>query len=116
MRKLLLAIFLLSISNNALAKVEIWECDITKYGDLAEEELSKDVRIFKLDTGPPTKVHERVLGKWETFMTLDYWYYDKENESIIYNNGRVFDLIFKELQYFRDDNEVYATYKCKVIE
>jgi hypothetical protein len=128
MRKLLLAIFLLSISNNALAKVEIWECKATKYYDVSKERIEKfSKRIFKLETGSPVKVYERALGKWELWIPSEDWYYDKENQSIIItfkentesDGGRVFDLILKELKWFNDSknrDSVDAIYKCKVIE
>jgi hypothetical protein len=49
MRKLLLLLFLFSLSSNALAKVEIWECD--------------DNSIFKIDTSIPT-VYYRFNSLW----------------------------------------------------
>ena len=48
MRKLLLVLFLLSLTSNALAKVEMWECNVFGDGDT----------VFKIDTSTP-KVYIR---------------------------------------------------------
>ena len=49
MRKLLLVLFLFTLSSNALAKVEIWECDNPEY--------------LKIDTSIPT-LYLRFNGRW----------------------------------------------------
>jgi hypothetical protein len=55
MRKLFLLLFLFTLSSNALAKVEIWECDL--YGDETYSSL------YKIDTSIPL-VYHREDGKW----------------------------------------------------
>ena len=53
MRKLLLVLFLFTLSSNALAKVEIWECD----GDYSNWDY------YKIDTDIPT-VYIRKNSRW----------------------------------------------------
>ena len=74
MRKLLLVLFLLSLSSNALAKVEMWECDVFGDGDT----------VFKIDTSTP-KIYIRKVGKWAPFYpepTTSVYKYSKEHDSI----------------------------------
>ena len=53
MRKLLLVLFLFTLSSNAFAKVEIWECD----GDYSNWDY------YKIDTDIPT-VYIRKNSRW----------------------------------------------------
>ena len=74
MRKLLLVLFLFTFSSNALAKVEIWECDVFGDGDT----------VFKIDTSIP-KVYIRHVIKWTPFYpepTTSIYKYSKEHDSI----------------------------------
>ena len=84
MRKLLLAIFLLSISSNAFAKVEIWECENGSWN--------------KIDTSIPM-VYYRHNGQWKQKYYKENGEelkYDEENNTIV-GKGFFYDLITKQL-------------------
>ena len=110
MKLIALAIFLLSISTSALAKVEIWRCDNNAGHDL----------IYKLDTKIPM-VYYRYRGEWDTFgnekNSLEY-----KDDSILVRTSsnkliRVFDMFLKEILSInsRTDRAV-KKFKCEVIE
>ena len=89
MRKLLLLLFLFSLSTNALAKVEIWECATGNFE-----------YAIKLNTDIP-KVYNRINGAWLAKEEGDT-IYDEENNSIVIfgfgdlNTKLVYDFILKE--------------------
>ncbi len=90
MRKLLLLLFLFSLSSNAFAKVEIWECD-GKY--------------WKIDSGIP-KVYVRYNGKWldlskaSDMQELDE---DPEHKYLVFKYASKHDSIF----IYKPDSEEY---------
>jgi len=139
MKKILLALFLLSISSNALAKVEIWKCEHSN-NSLFSFLSTEPFLYYKLDTKKLT-VHYRAKGKWKLL-----WHsneegiknitYDKKNDSlfvywdllkskVIHKDGEVeeseydwkvvYDFIEKKhLQY--DFNKLVHQDECEVIE
>ena len=91
MRKLLLVLFLCSLASNALAKVEIWECDNAEY--------------IKIDTGIPT-VYIRVNGKWlDTSIASDMQELgeDQVHDYLIFKYARKHDSIF----IYKPDSDEY---------
>jgi len=144
MKLIALAIFLLSISTNALAKVEIWECVLLN----EEEEFDANnlpYRVFKIDT-KNLSVHYRRRGEWKVWYEVDEpaiknITYDKNNDSLIvywklfetkliHSNGEeeeidfewtsIFDLVAKRyIKYEKSSgfsSEVINKHeKCKVI-
>jgi hypothetical protein len=114
MRKLLLVLFLFALSSNALAKVEIWECDNNNSGNFGA--------VYKIDTDIPL-LYYRANGMWiDLYATTkgSSLKYNKEHDSIlVYDlNGEViatFDLILKKFIFFPYD--AYAiNYSCRVKE
>ena len=75
MKLIALAIFLLSISSNAFAKVEIWECDNSTW--------------YKIDTrNDIPRIYERKDYKWQKLYELNYVEYKKDEGTIwIYLNA-----------------------------
>ena len=64
MKKILLILFLCSlVSGTAFAKVEIWECEIVKSGNMRDLSIFSK-KYFKLDTKGPA-LFLRKKGKWE---------------------------------------------------
>ena len=102
MRKLLLLLFLLTLTSNALAKVEIWKCDIYTDGSY--------YNYMKLDTDIP-QVWIRKGNTWEEFYYVGYLSgqepikvnkeFNKESNSILLKDNddtilQVFDLLLKQ--------------------
>jgi hypothetical protein len=98
MRKLLLLLFLFTLTSNALAKVEIWECDLFDRGDFDS--------IHKIDTSLPM-VYVRRDGIWNAYYQKTPSYiieYSEEEDSIWWRNKdgkifEVFDLVLKQTLY-----------------
>jgi hypothetical protein len=90
MKLIALAIFLLSISTNAFAKVEIWRCDNNAGHDL----------IYKLDTKIPM-VYYRDRGEWEISEKESYSLEYKDDSILVRTSSnkliRVFDMFLKEI-------------------
>ena len=93
MRKLLLLLFLFTLTSNALAKVEMWECDnVIK-------------RYYKIDTRNDTpKIYVRSDHKWLEESTLTKVEYKKDDDAIwVYDQfDKIFwlyDLVTKEKIY-----------------
>ena len=113
MKKLLLVLFLFTLTSNALAKVEMWRCNYF-------EDINT---LLKIDTSIP-KVFTRYRGEWIPFNSPQTVFkYSKENNSIsgyvdLHQEGELgfklytWDLITKEL-WFIDRNIVNP---CIVIE
>ena len=64
MKKILLTMFLLSISSHALAKVQIWLCN-SRYG----------IDVFKIDTNWPLNTAQRINSHWKKL-----WVAEKKSE------------------------------------
>ena len=135
MRKLLLLLFLFTLTSNALAKVEIWECDVFGDGDT----------VFKIDTSTP-KVYIRKMGKWTPFypkLTTSVYKYSKEHDSIsgympmtcgtcngagkvsskqglfmedVGKRMNTWDLFLKEFIMLPDSVTLISTYSCRVMQ
>ena len=87
MKLIALAIFLLSISSNAFAKVEIWECEVLLNEGEEFNGIILPYRVFKIDT-KNLSVHYRDRGKWRVWFEVDEpaiknITYDKNNDSLI---------------------------------
>ena len=129
MKKIILAIFLLSISSNALAKVEIWHCDMY-IGP--EEEYYKGTTTFKIDTGIP-KIFWRKNSQWRVWTKYrDKIIYDRSNDNIdVYHHKHGsfprgnsvdhypyltrFDLVLKKRFLYKEDGGTLAHDSCRVI-
>jgi len=135
MRKLLIVLFLYTLFSNALAKEEIWECDVFGDGDT----------VFKIDTGIPM-IYVRKMQKWTPFypeQTNSIYKYSKEYDSIsgympmtcgtcngagkiISSQGffmedggkkiNTWDLILKEFIMLPESATLISTYTCRVIK
>ena len=135
MKKLLLVLFLLSLTSNALAKVEMWECNVFGDGDT----------VFKIDTSTP-KIYIRKVGKWTPFYpepTTSVYKYSKEHDSIsgympmacgtcngagkisssqgffMEDGGKrinTWDLILKEFIMLPESATLISTYSCRVMK
>ncbi|MDB9762660.1 hypothetical protein OAC06_07590 [Alphaproteobacteria bacterium] len=135
MRKLLLVLFLLSLTSNALAKVENWKCDVFGVGDT----------ILKIDTSIPM-IYLRKMGKWTPFYpepTTSVYKYSKEHDSIygympmtcgtcngagkvsssqgffMEDEGKrinTWDLILKEFIIQPESVTLISTYSCRVMK
>ena len=95
MKKLLLVLFLCSLTSNALAKVEMWECD----GDYSRWDY------YKIDTDIPT-VYIRVNGKWlDTSKSSDMQELgeDQVHDYLIFKYASKHDSIF----VYKPDSEEY---------
>jgi len=113
MRKLLLVLFLLSLTSNALAKVEIWKCVYIN------EEETLNTSYYKIDTKIP-KVYMRFNAKWYSFTMGNSEYtfkYSREDDAVYaLTNGKTiasFDLILKKT-YLHTNN--FIELNCNVIE
>jgi len=110
MRKLLLLLFLFALSSNALAKVEIWKCDV--FGDN---------EIYKIDTSIPM-VYIRYQGEWAELFNTVVFEYSEEDQSILVKNSngdiaQVFDLLLKHnLHIDTNTGEQYHHFKCEIFE
>jgi len=114
MRKLLLLLFLFTLTSNALAKVEIWECD----GD-----------YFKIDTDIPT-VYFRDKSRWIDASNAsdmkDYdddhliFKYSSKDEAIYWMRSDtkeyigVMDLFKKEIYAIKKDGDYKLRDTCKL--
>ena len=122
MKKLLLVLFLCSLTSNALAKVEIWKCPRN----------NANSRYYKIDTSIPY-IHFRGRGEWHSWSDEYFEFEYIEDDSIhMINNlkkangnfGRVYtyDLVTKQLHFYSDINsdgdKIYAepSKQCEVIE
>ena len=110
MRKLLLVLFLCALTSNALAKVEMWECD--SYGDGG--------KVFKIDTSIPI-VYSRHMGEWiNTYQntSLEFKYSEEHNSISGYNSEGtrvdIWDLILKE--FIVKPYSKPKIFRCKVRE
>ncbi len=110
MKKLLLLLFLFTLSSNALAKVEIWKCDILG-----------TIEIYKIDTSIPM-VSMRYQGEWGYLYDTVVYEYSEEHQSIFMkgSNGdiwQVFDLVLKHLlQIDTNTGEQSHQFNCEVLE
>ena len=117
MKKILLTMFLLSISSHALAKVEIWLCN-SRYG----------IDVFKIDTNWPLNTAQRINSHWKKL-----WVAEKKSEvediiydssykhiRVIYNPGKekkvmIFDLLEQDLIIkFHDKNRPNRKWSCEL--
>jgi hypothetical protein len=114
MRKLFLLLFLFALTSNALAKVEIWECD----GD-----------YFKIDTDIPT-VYKRINSRWidgsNASEMKDYdnghfiFKYSRKDEAIYWIRSDtkeyvgVMDLFKKEIYKIKKDGDYKLRDTCKL--
>ena len=111
MRKLLLVLFLFALTSNALAKVEIWECDI----------LGPPKEVYKIDTSIPM-VYVRYQGEWAELFKTVVFEYSEEDQSILMkdSNGdiaQVFDLLLMHnLHINTNTGEQYHQFDCEEIE
>ena len=124
MRKLLLVLFLFTLTSNALAKVEIWKCaGLLQY----EWELS----YFKLDLNDPVSAYRREGGIWKPYWTpyedsiaANIMFNDREDHlRIIYlsfdqpTQELLFDFITSELiiKYWNhgDENKPNRIFSCE---
>ena len=114
MRKLLLLLFLFSLSSNALAKVEIWKCDNDMW--------------YKIDTSIPM-VFERKDFKWEqlyTTLKVEYkkddgtiWVHDYDEDAQKTEGMQrqaVWDLETRRYVMYPDLYLNSLNYSCRVIE
>ena len=105
MRKLLLVLFLFALTSNALAKVEMWKCDIYTDGSY--------YNYMKLDTDIP-QVWIKKDGLWEEYYYVGYLsgqeplkvnkVFNKESNSILLQDDdgdtiEVFDMLLKQNIY-----------------
>ena len=108
MKKLLLVLFLFTLTSNALAKVEIWDCG--------------DYGWYKIDTSIPM-VYERKDYKWEQlYITLkvEYkkdddtiWVHDYDVEQKIEDMQRhaIWDLVTRRyVMYYKLDFLCYLVF------
>ena len=106
MKKIILAIFLLSISSNVFAKEETWSCHsvTTIYGDTTKEDFENS-EYYKIDT-VNVKIYFRNNFKWEPETSFgEDCIYDEENENLFCRYswddeekyGTVYDLVTKEI-------------------
>ena len=109
MMKILLVIFLLSISSNAFAKIEKWECyapkNSSKFADTTV------VGTYKLDTDNATVAYLS-NGNWKYYDWCCDITFDKEKQLLYFSFvgfDHIFDLVSKErfVSNFK--------YLCKVI-
>ena len=117
MKKILLTMFLLSISSHALAKVEIWLCN-SRYG----------IDVFKIDTNWPLNTAQRINSHWKKL-----WVAEKKSEveniiynfsykqiRVIYNPGKdkkemIFDILEQDLIIkFYDKNKPNSKWSCEL--
>jgi len=112
MRKLLLLLFLCSLTSNALAKVEIWKCGPDNNG----------VTVYmKLHT-EPAKIYYRVAGQWRDIARGDIAVaYSEEQDAIYqYKNfiiSSAYDFVTKEVMEIDPENgSSKGGFSCKVIE
>ena len=107
MRKFLLVLFLCALTSNALAKVEMWECD--SYGDGG--------KVFKIDTSIPI-VYSRHMGEWINQTSLELKYSEEHNSISSYNSKGtrvdIWDLILKE--FIVKVHSKTKIFRCKVRE
>jgi len=119
MRKLLLLLFLCSLTSNALAKVEIWKCG---------PDNSKKI-YMKLHT-EPAKAYFRSSGQWRDIATsldgttkdedLIVRYSEEQDALYVYKKniiGHAYDFVAKEIITFDPkDGSSKISVPCKVIE
>ena len=117
MKKILLTMFLLSISSHALAKVEIWLCN-SRYG----------IDVFKIDANWPLNTAQRINSHWKKL-----WVAEKKSEvediiydssykqiRVIYNLGKekkemIFDILEQDLIIkFHDKNKPNSKWSCEL--
>tara|TARA_R110000803_G_scaffold56064_1_gene113207 strand:+ start:148 stop:507 length:360 start_codon:yes stop_codon:yes gene_type:complete len=119
MRKLLLLLFLCSLTSNALAKVEMWECDLYDNGSHYD--------FIKIDTDIP-QVWIRKEGLWKEYYYDGYvsgqkrieinTEYNKESNSVLLKDDdgkaiQVFDMLLKQNIYPTGDGLIID---CEEIE
>tara|TARA_R110000803_G_scaffold56064_1_gene113208 strand:+ start:504 stop:869 length:366 start_codon:yes stop_codon:yes gene_type:complete len=91
MRKLLLVLFLCALTSNALAKVEMWECD--------------DLEYLKIDTSIPT-LYLRLNGRWldmSKSSDMQELGEDQVHDYLIFKYASKHDSIF----VYKPDSEEY---------
>ena len=117
MRKLLLVLFLCTLSSSALAKVEIWLCN-SMYG----------IDVYKLDTTEPLNISQRINKNWKKLWTsgqrpeVENIIYDPHHKNIriIYNIEQdkkeiLFDLVARDLIIkFQDENKSNSKWSCEL--
>ena len=109
MRKLLLLLFLFTLTSNDLAKVEKWECDfaIKNY--------------YKIDTRNDTpKIYGRLDHRWIEKYPMYKVEYIKDDDAIwVFDTFDkiywLFDLVTKEI-IFRPNTDLKHVFTCRLIE
>ena len=126
MRKLLLVLFLLSISSNALAEEDIWKCNDPDWDSIGPSYDSTE--YIKIDTSKKPYVQLRKNAKWTGFFKPEainpsIEYSKEENAIYIYRDNEqnkkimsmAIDLIKLEVVVFDiKDNTVRRRFFCKI--
>ena len=117
MKVFLLALTLFVISNDAMAKIEIWLCN-SKYG----------IDVFKVDTLEPFNTAQRINKQWKKFLIpnqktkVEDVIYNSYNQEvkIIFNTEKdrkemIFDLEVRELIIkFHDNYKRDSKWSCEL--
>jgi len=118
MRKLLLVLFLYTLASNALAKVEIWECD-GDYTDIPTVYIRKNSRWIDISNAselldafgePQEDDFDHVIFKYSSKYEDVFWINPDTKEYI-----GVMDLFTKEFLAINNGNYELET-TCKLIE
>ena len=110
MRKLLLVLFLFSLTSNALAKVEGWKCTY--------DEGKHPPSLYKINLEVPV-VHVRMEGEWvdmEEFLDITPKY-SKEHHTLFFyledgHKSQAIDFITKELLGWERDKLSFVQGHC----
>ena len=117
MKKILLTMFLLSISSHTSAKVDIWLFN-----------SMNGIDVFKIDTNQPLNTAQRINSHWKKLWNserkteVEDIIYDSSNKQIrvIYNPGKkkkemIFDLLAQDLIIkFNNKNIPNSKWSCEL--
>ena len=113
MKIILLSLFFLSLTNNAMAmaKILVWQCQVIKVNDV--KQINGKKNQYKIDVTTPM-VWFGDETRWSGFVNTKY-IYDKNNHAL-YSvskpwNG-VYDLENRTIIFTNKDANLKAYYKC----